>query len=81
MEAFAGQDRKSKVSIRFFEASWGCLGAVLGASWGRLGAWDAVLGSLGAVLGRLDCPKNDPKINRFLEASWAQMFGGSFVDL
>ena len=33
---------------------WGHLGAVLGASWGRLGAWIAVLGRLGPSWGPLE---------------------------
>ena len=47
MAALGGQDRKERPAICFLRP----LGAVLGASWGRLGAWIAVLGRLGAVLG------------------------------
>ena len=54
---------------------WVPLGAVLGASWGRLGAWIAVLGRLGALLSRLKIDvKIDQKIDafqdRFLERCW-----------
>ena len=42
---------------RRFYRFWGCLGAVLGPSWGRLGPslgrFGAILGRLGAILGRL----------------------------
>ena len=42
------------------------LGAVLGGSWGRLGAWIAVLGRLGAIWSRLKIDiKIDQKINAF----------------
>ena len=44
---------------------WGHLGAVLGGSWGRLGAWIAVVGRLGAVWGRL---KIDVKIDQKIDA-------------
>ena len=49
------------------------LGAVLGASWGRLGAWIAVLGGLGAVLGRL---KINTKINQKFDASRDRFYEG-----
>ena len=49
------------------------LGAVLGASWGRLGAWIAVLGGLGALLGRL---KIHAKIDQKIDASWDRFFKG-----
>ena len=39
----------------------------MGDSWGRLGAWIAVLGCLGVVLGRL---KIDAKIDQKIDASW-----------
>ena len=48
-----GQDRKVRWGIPFLRSSWARLGAVLGASWGRLGAWIAVLGRLGTSWGRL----------------------------
>ena len=49
---------------------WRHLGAVLGASWGRLGARIALLGRLGAVLSRLDGLKlKIPRSNCFLDAS------------
>ena len=52
------------------------LGAVLGASWGRLGAWIAVLGGLGAVLGRLKIhAKIDQKIDAF-EDRFLERFNG-----
>ena len=44
---------------------WDHLGAVLGSSWGRLGAWIAVVESLGAVWGRL---KTDVKIDQKIDA-------------
>ena len=37
-----------------YQFFWGHLGAVLGASWGRLGAWIAVLGRLGPSWGPLE---------------------------
>ena len=46
LEALGGQDQKKRELLV-------ALGAFLGASWDRLGAWIAVLGGLGAVLGRL----------------------------
>ena len=49
------------------------LGAVLGASWGRLGAWIAVLGGLGALLGRL---KIHAKIDQNFDASWDRFLEG-----
>ena len=68
---------------------WGHLGAVMGASWARLGAWIAVVGRLGAVWGRLRIDiKIDQKIEAFrdrvlirfcwilgrkMEASWHQI--------
>ena len=59
LEALGGQDQKKR---ELFVA----LGAFLGASWGRLGAWIAVLGGLGAVLGRLKIhTKIDQKIDAF----------------
>ena len=52
----------------------------MGDSWGRLGAWIAVLGCLGVVLGRL---KIDAKIDQKIDASWdrflerfSQILGG-----
>ena len=49
------------------------LGALLGASWGRLGAWIAVLGGLGAVLGRL---KINAEIDEKIDASWDRFYEG-----
>ena len=51
------------------------LGALLGASWGRLGAWIAVLGGLGAILGRLKIDaKIDPKIDAFEDGFWERFW-------
>ena len=77
MGALGGQDRKKEAAIPTFRASWGHLGAVLGASWGRLGGspfW-GVLGRLGALLSRLKIDvKIDQKIDafqdRFVERFW-----------
>ena len=52
--ALGGQDRKNTNSTPTFVASWGHLGAVLGGSWDRLGAWIAVLGRLGPSWGPLE---------------------------
>ena len=59
---FLGGSRRFLPSIfenwRGRSVFWDPLGAVLGGSWGRLGAWIAVLGRLGASWGRLGPSKN-----------------------
>ena len=52
--ALGGQDRKNPKKNPTFAATWCHLGAVLGASWGRLGAWIAVLSRLGPSWGPLE---------------------------
>ena len=51
--AFGGSGRPRPKTVAGNGVFGNHIGAVLGASWGRLGAWIAVLGRLGAVLGRL----------------------------
>ena len=65
-------------------ASWGRLGGVLGASWGPLGAsWWPPGRLLVANMAPTWLPKRSPnrskieaKINKFLNASWDQIFEG-----
>ena len=53
LEALGGQYHNRVAGIRFLEASWGRLGARLGASWGRLGhlggLWSLSWARLGVV--------------------------------
>ena len=51
--ALGGQDPKGAKDIVFWGRLGDHLGAVLGASWGRLGAWIGVLGRLGPSWGHL----------------------------
>ena len=66
LEALGGQDQKKRELLV-------ALGAFLGASRDRLGAWIAVLGGLGAVLGRL---KINTKINQRFDASRDRFYKG-----
>ena len=54
---------------------WGHLGAVSGPSWGRLGAWIAVLGRLGTLLSRLEI---DVKMDQNMKSTWEGILASIF---